>query len=192
MRERLRALDEMTHSPIVGVHLRFREPVMRRPHHVLIDAGPQWIFRKDEEGRVVHAVISGADEWMALEPEAIVARVVSDLGRFLPTATMGNLAHARSVKERRATFAGTPAFDQQRPALAEVIGEPDQGIVLAGDSVQTGWPATMESAARSGRVAAAAVLGLPEDSVLTPDLHPSFVARFVQGCAALWSDATPG
>ena len=61
----------------------------------------------------------------------------------------------RVVKERRATFKATPAQDKRRPPAATPIGN----LVLAGDWVQTGLPATIEGAIRSGRTAAKVLLG---------------------------------
>ena len=58
------------------------------------------------------------------------------------------------VKEKRATFAATPAQDARRPAAK--TGWPN--LFLAGDWTQTGLPATIEGALRSGESAAALAL----------------------------------
>jgi uncharacterized protein with NAD-binding domain and iron-sulfur cluster len=58
------------------------------------------------------------------------------------------------VKEKRATFAATPAQDARRPAAKT----PWRNLVLAGDWIQTGLPATIEGALRSGETAAALAL----------------------------------
>ena len=74
------------------------------------------------------------------------------------------------LKEARATFSVTPGLDAHRP-LADAGG----GLYLAGDWTRTGWPSTMEGAARSGRLAAEAVAAACGRSsrFLTPDLPPS-------------------
>ncbi|MGH7242032.1 MAG: hydroxysqualene dehydroxylase HpnE [Phycisphaerales bacterium] len=153
--ERFGAISRMTHSPILGVHLFFDRPVLHLPHAVLVGAETQWLFRKDDSGRVVHAVISAADDWMGLDQEAIVQRVLRDLLVRFPRAADAQLELARPVKERRATFAFTPGFEALRPA---VLSESGRGPYLAGDYTKTDWPATMEGAARSGFAAAASVL----------------------------------
>ena len=51
------------------------------------------------------------------------------------------------VKEKRATFAATPAQDARRPAAK--TGWPN--LFLAGDWTQTGLPATIEGAVQFGR-----------------------------------------
>jgi uncharacterized protein with NAD-binding domain and iron-sulfur cluster len=54
------------------------------------------------------------------------------------------------VKEKRATFAATPAQESRRPGAATRW----TNLVLAGDWTQTGLPATIEGAIRSGFTAA--------------------------------------
>jgi zeta-carotene desaturase len=63
------------------------------------------------------------------------------------------LLKAAVVKEVRATYSIVPGLDQVRPGAES--GWP--GLMLAGDWTATGWPSTMESAARSGYLAAEAV-----------------------------------
>jgi uncharacterized protein with NAD-binding domain and iron-sulfur cluster len=58
------------------------------------------------------------------------------------------------VKERRATFSATPGQDSKRPPAATDW----QNLVLAGDWTQTGLPATLEGAVRSGNAAADLVI----------------------------------
>ncbi|HEX8878203.1 MAG TPA: hydroxysqualene dehydroxylase HpnE [Phycisphaerales bacterium] len=152
--ERFAPLADMRHSPILGVHLFFDRPVLPLPHAVLVERDTQWLFRKDVDGRVVHAVISAADAWLDLDTEAIAKRVVGDLNACFPGAVGADLTLARPVKERRATFAYTPGFDAIRPGVSAADGG---GPFLAGDYTQTGWPATMEGAAISGFAAAEAV-----------------------------------
>ncbi|MBS0186526.1 MAG: FAD-dependent oxidoreductase [Planctomycetes bacterium] len=153
--DRFRAMADMTHSPILGVHLFFDRPVLAIPHAVLVGADTQWLFRKDAEGRVLHAVISAADDWMGLDQDDIVRRVLRDLLARFPDAGDAELVLARPVKERRATFAYEPGFEALRP---DAMSEAGGGPILAGDYTRTGWPATMEGAARSGFAAAAAAL----------------------------------
>src|SRR5262249_13381794 len=71
-------LARFPHSPILGVHLRFDRPVLRTPHAVLVERPTQWLFRKDDVGKYIHAVISAADEWMDLSEAQIAERVTAD------------------------------------------------------------------------------------------------------------------
>jgi zeta-carotene desaturase len=171
--ERFAPLDEFTHSPILGVHLEFDRNVMgSMPHCVLVERGTQWIFRKNDDGTYVHAVISAADAWVALDEEEIARRVVADMHACMPKSRSAKLVRARAVKEKLATFAPVPGLGAKRPGPTG-----PSGIVLAGDYTDTGWPATMEGAARSGYAAAAAVLGLPRDEVVVPSLPIAVLSR---------------
>jgi hydroxysqualene dehydroxylase len=182
---RLSALDRFEVSPILGVHLRFDREVMRLPHLVLVEPveGVQWLFNKGVDGaggQRVHAVISAADEWMPLNEDEIVWRVLIDVRAALPEARDLEPISARSVKEKRATFAGVPGIDDLRPrAAAGTIGIGGGGIpnlFLAGDWCDTGWPATMEGAVRSGYAAAEAITG---ERMLIEDVPTSRLARMV-------------
>jgi zeta-carotene desaturase len=141
---------------------------------VLVARPTQWLFRKDEAGAHVHAVISGADEWVALDEEEITRRVVEDVVACFPAARGAKVVSSRPVKEKLATFAPTPEVERLRPRTLGARGV--EGIVLAGDYVQTGWPATMEGATRSGYMAAAAVLGEDVEGAVLPGLRRGFVA----------------
>ena len=72
------------------------------------------------------------------------------------------LVNGRVVVERHATFAAVPGVDTLRPAAACGANGGLSNLLLAGDWTDTGWPATMEGAARSGRAAAEAALGLED------------------------------
>ena len=154
---RLVQLAAAEHSPILGVHVTFDRPVLQTPHAVLVCAGTQWLFRKDERGCVVHAVISAADAWMGLSEEQIVARVVDDVQRWMPSSRGARVVRARSVKERLATFVPTPRFERSRPGALPDGARWGEAVVLAGDYCDTDWPATMEGAVRSGERAARAL-----------------------------------
>ncbi len=151
---RIEVLGSIGHSPIVGVHLAFEESVLDVPHCVLVGMGTQWLFRKDGGGRRVHAVISAASDWVGLDEDAIVARVLEDMHACLPSSAGVELSWARAVKEKLATFAVVPGFESKRPGP---VGRGSR-LVLAGDYTDTGWPATMEGATRAGYRAGEAVM----------------------------------
>ncbi|MFQ5955452.1 MAG: hydroxysqualene dehydroxylase HpnE [Kiloniellales bacterium] len=110
----------------------------------------QWIFRR---GDVVSVTVSAADRLAERPTEEIVRLIWGDVARALelPAAPM---APARLVKEKRATFAQTPAAMARRAKTETAFAN----LFLAGDWTDTGLPATIEGAIRSGRAAAAAVL----------------------------------
>jgi len=174
---RLRNLDHMTTSPILGVHLVYEKPVLDQPHIVLPARATQWLFNKgvDDAGRQhIHAVISGADAWMDLDEADIARRVRQDIDWACPRARSLAPTEVRSVKEKRATFAAVPGFEALRPGpLANATGGVDN-LILAGDWCDTGWPATMEGAVRSGYAAADAIT---KNNSLQQELPAALFAR---------------
>ena len=159
-------LDAFESSPILGVHLQLERAITDLPHLVLAGRPVHWMFNKgvDDDGHQhLHAVISAADDWMDLAEDEIVQRVVDELARAFPCIIDTPVLSARSVKEKRATFAATPHIEAMRPATSPSVLGPEggdlQGLYLAGDWCDTGWPATMEGAVRSGYNAAAAIIG---------------------------------
>jgi zeta-carotene desaturase len=93
----------------------------------------------------------------------------------LPLALEANLLKATVIKEAAATFSPAPGVDRWRPKQQTAI----RGLFLAGDWTDTGWPATMEGAVRSGYLAAEAVLavhGTPR-RFLQPDLAPDGLVK---------------
>lgn len=168
-------LEQMTHSPILGVHLRFDRPVMGElPHCVLVERSTQWLFRKDDAGLMLHAVISAADEWLELGEDEIARRVLADIHACLPASRGATLVWSRAVKEKLATFAPVPGVEGLRPGTTG-----PSGVFLAGDYVKTGWPATMEGAARSGYMAAGAALGMGEEALVVPGLKVARLSRML-------------
>lgn len=190
---RLSRLDKFESSPIVGVHLFFSQAVMRVPHLVLPGRATHWLFDKgtDAEGRHhIHAVVSAAHQWMELSEEQIVARVLADIRWALPSSLGLEPLAFRSVKEKRATIALTPQAQALRPtAAADGRMGGVRNLFLAGDWCATGWPATMESAVRSGYLAATACVRFFEPALkasggadskgLVADVPPARLSAFL-------------
>ena len=112
----------------------------------LVGGTAEWLFLRDE---LVSLTVSAADD-LADEPSAtIAARLWADTARALdlPAAPQ---PPGRIVKERRATFAQTPAAVARRPGATTAW----PNLFLAGDWTATGLPATIEGAVRSGQRAA--------------------------------------
>lgn len=178
---RLQELEAIEMSPILGVHLHFDQSIMELPHLVLVERGIDWLFNKGidtDGGQYVHAVKSAADEWMGLSEVEIVRRTVDDVHHVLPASRGLEPTAVRAVKEKRATFAPTPEVERHRPrASPGTIGLGGGGVenlFLAGDWCDTGWPATMEGAVRSGYAAAGAVAGV---DLGIEEVPPAWLAR---------------
>ena len=110
----------------------------------------QWLFVRHD---IASVTVSAADDLADQAAELIGDRVWTDVSRALelPSAPVPPF---RVVKERRATFAQTPAAMLLRAKTQSSLAN----LCLAGDWTDTGLPATIESAVRSGHAAADAVL----------------------------------
>lgn len=168
-------LQQHVHWPICSVHLWFEQEITPLEHAVLLDREIHWMYNKSRlqparpgPGSYLELVISASRRFAALPQEAAIRQAVAELGEFFPAARTTRLVKAALIKEVHATFGVPPGIDAARPGALS----PWPRCFLAGDWVATGWPSTMESAARSGHLAAEAVCreaGQPR-RFLVPDL----------------------
>ena len=104
---------------------------------------------------VYHQVlISGSHRLLPPEerrPEALVPRVIAQLQRLLSEARFASLLSSRVTTVPNAVWLPTPELFAHRPANRVALFE---NLTVAGDWTDTGWPATLEGAVRSGRTAA--------------------------------------
>jgi squalene-associated FAD-dependent desaturase len=185
----LAQLGKISASPITGVHFWFDRQVMQEPFVTLLDTTTQWIFNKTalysgkngshgEKGQYLQLVISASYALLPKPRQEIIDLCLAEVRQALPAAREANLTKATVIKEAAATFSPQPGVDQWRPKQETSV----RGLFLAGDWTNTGWPATMEGAVRSGYLAAEAVLraaGTPK-KILQPDLPADgFVRMFV-------------
>ena len=186
-----RNLAMLKSAPITGVHLWFDRQVMTEPFVTLLDTTTQWIFNKtalygssngagkdSASPQYLQLVISASYNLLQKPRQEIIDLCLKEVRQALPAARDANLTKATVIKEAAATFSPEPGVDRWRPKQ----DSPVQNLFLAGDWTDTGWPATMEGAVRSGYLAAEAVLrkeGRPHQLV-RPDLSPD-------GLVALWA-----
>lgn len=150
-------LQELRTAPITSVHLWFDRPITELPHVVLLDSIGQWLFSrgKNEKGEHYYqVVISSSAELLKGGNDAVLKAVMAELPGFFADVTNAKLIRGRVVSERQATFESSYGVDAFRPLQTTQI----KGLYLAGDYTQTGWPATMEGAVRSGYLAAERIL----------------------------------
>jgi squalene-associated FAD-dependent desaturase len=179
-------LGGFAHSPITGIHLWFDREITELDHAILLDATIQWMFNKSrlqaekrghESGCYVELVVSASKSLVGMQRQEIIDLALRELVEFFPLARQAKLLKAAVVKEVRATYSIRPQLDSLRPNSAS----PWPAVVLAGDWVATGWPATMEGAVRSGYMAAEAVSrmeGKP-GHFMQPDLAPTGLMRLL-------------
>jgi squalene-associated FAD-dependent desaturase len=169
-----RPLTALSHSPIAAVHLWYDRPVTDLDHAVLLDRTLQWMFNKTvdygldpERECYLGLVVSAARAWMPLPSSDILAAAQAEVAEAFPATRKARLLRSAVVKEAKATFSISPGVAALRPSHHT----PVRGLWLAGDWTDTGWPATMEGAVRSGYRCAEEILsasGSPR-SLLRPE-----------------------
>ncbi|MBX9664745.1 hydroxysqualene dehydroxylase HpnE [Novosphingobium sp.] len=130
---------------ILNAHFACAPPPGARTITALIGGTAQWVVCHPDR---ISITISGADDVIDEDREALAARIWKDIVPMLGLDTP--MPTWQIVKERRATFAATPMQDARRPSTRTRW----RNLFLAGDWTQTGLPATIEGALRSGEAAA--------------------------------------
>ncbi len=145
-------------APIVGLHIGYDRPVMNEPFLTVVDSPIQWVFNRslmqesaDTDSRLLVS-ISAAWQEAGMTEDELRGMAEAELRPVLPETRDASMTFFRVVKQPQATFRCLPGIQDRRPAQSTTV----PGLFLAGDWTQTGWPATMESAVRSGNLAATA------------------------------------
>jgi uncharacterized protein with NAD-binding domain and iron-sulfur cluster len=149
------ALGDIRWAPIINLHCWYDRPVADFPFAAFVGNELQWVFNRDRldigaRGSRNHLVvsISAANRYMEMTKRELQERFVPQIEHALPGARGARVVQFAAIKEPDATF--VPAPNLRRPGNRTPIS----GLVLAGAYTDTGWPATMESAVRSGQSAA--------------------------------------
>lgn len=153
-------------APIVNVHVHYDRPVLDVPFLATVGSPLQWVFDRTaaagaNPGQYVAVSLSAADRWLAQKTVDILGTLLPELARVLPAARDAQVIDAFVTREPHATFRQIAGSAASRPSSATAV----PGLALAGAWTDTGWPATMEGAVRSGHTAASVVAGAP-----TPEL----------------------
>ena len=173
-------------SPIVNVHFVFDRQVMDVPFTAALDSPVQFVFDRTEAAnwagnelgepassvsrtgneaeepvsassrieQVVAVSQSAAFDEVGERPAEMIERYRAALADLLPRSAEAEVIDAVVTREHRATFAGRPGTRRLRVGPTTAI----DGLFLAGAWTDTGWPATMEGAVRSGKLAAGLAL----------------------------------
>ncbi|MGH9446817.1 MAG: FAD-dependent oxidoreductase, partial [Terriglobia bacterium] len=141
-------------APIISVNFWFDRAVTDLEFVGLRGTNIQWLFNKGmllRSGQnYVSLVISGAHEHIQKEKRELVELAHRELRELFPAARQARLLHSLVIKERFATFSPSADAASLRPPAVT----PVRGLFLAGDWTQTGLPATIEGAVKSGYTAA--------------------------------------
>ncbi|GAA1250434.1 hydroxysqualene dehydroxylase HpnE [Kitasatospora nipponensis] len=154
---------ELGYAPILNVHVVYDRTVLRRPFFAALDSPVQWVFDRTAHSGLARSrpgaqylalSQSAVQDEIDLPVAALRERYLPELARLLPAAAGAEVLDFFVTRERTATFDPAPGTAALRPPAATRV----PGLLLAGSWTATGWPATMESAVRSGHAAADAAL----------------------------------
>jgi squalene-associated FAD-dependent desaturase len=149
----LQSASRMASSPILTVNLWLDRPVLDEPFVGLPGRAMQWLFDKrnlwPSDASHLSLVSSGASPLVAMPNPELIATALREITEALPAVRAARLVRGSVIREPQATFSLAPG----QPARPRVE-TPVPGLFLAGDWIDTGLPATIESAVRAGHRAA--------------------------------------
>ena len=153
------ALARLGASPIVNLHVWFDRAVTDLPLAAGWDTPLQWIFDRTRasgapRGQVLTVSLSAADEWLGKSRAELRAHFLPAFAALFPAAREAEVLEFIVQSDPAATFLQVPGTRRLRPGAATR----HPAVWVAGAWTDTGWPATMESAVRSGAEAARAAL----------------------------------
>lgn len=184
-------MTEWETAPISSVHLWFDRQIMEQTHAVFLERLCQWIFNRSmlkpstfdvpesKKSYYYQIVISASRNLQEMTSEDVVRKVLAELSEVWPDVREAKLLHSRFITARKAVVSPLPGMEKKRPQQQTPI----ENLQVAGDWTKTGWPSTMESAVKSGYLAAENILGhwgRPE-AVVQPELKPGFLSRLLFG-----------
>ncbi|MBV9368804.1 MAG: FAD-dependent oxidoreductase [Frankiales bacterium] len=151
-------------APIVNVNVLVDRPVLSEPFVAVVGSDVQWIFDRTRQSglgatrpgraQLLAISLSAADDVIDLPVAELRVRLMPALEAVLPALRDATVLDFFVTREPQATFRPRPGTAVLRPANRTAL----PGLVVAGAYTATGWPATMESAVRSGDAAAAVLL----------------------------------
>jgi len=143
-------VPEFSYSPILNIHIWLKENNFPEGFFGFMNSPLHWVFNK---GTHLNIVISDADELVNISDEELMSIVKTEMKKyFLLNPDM--ISNYKIIKEKRATFIPSNDILEKRPQQKTDI----KNLILAGDWVDTGLPSTIESAVKSGRVAAEIIM----------------------------------
>jgi hydroxysqualene dehydroxylase len=148
-------------SPIVNIQFVFDRKVTELVMAACVDSPIEFVFDRSDaagthSGQCLVISLSAADSYMAIGSSELIPLFREALNNLFPLARDAHVLSAVVTREATATFRPVPGVESLRASIAST----EPGVFLAGAWCDTGWPATMEGAVRSGSEAASQVLSL--------------------------------
>jgi len=145
-------IPEFSFSSILNIQIWLKKNVFPEGFFGLINSPLHWVFNK---GTHLNIVISDANELVNKSDEELIELVKVEMQKFF-LLDPGLISDYKIIKEKRATFIPSNDVINKRPK--QKTG--NENLILAGDWVDTGLPSTIESAVKSGRVAAEQLMNI--------------------------------
>lgn len=144
------SINDLQYEPIVTCYLGYPEKT-QLPQPMLGHANgiTQWLFDRGQicgTPGIFAAIISARGRHLELSNEEIAAKIHAEIAGIVPN--LPPPLWTQVITEKRATFSCTPQLNRP-PAVTSL-----PGLLLAGDYVDSDYPGTLESALRSGIIAA--------------------------------------
>lgn len=143
-------LDRYEASAIMDVHLWHDHGRLDFDFCALLDSPVQWIFQKGDG--YLCCSLSAAGALVTTPTGDVVAQVWSEVSASLPELANARLVRGAATRNPEGTYNARPG------AVRPGTRTRDPKVTIAGSWTATGWPDTMESAVRSGRAAARALI----------------------------------
>jgi squalene-associated FAD-dependent desaturase len=152
-------LTQLGTSAVVNVHVVYDRQVTDLPMAAGVDTPVQFVFDRTaaagfSSGQYLAVSLSAANHLLAGRPDDLGEEIVKALAELFPAAGRAQVTDVLVTRERGATFAARPGTGSLRRPPQTAF----PGLALAGAWTDTGWPATMEGAVRSGAAAARVAL----------------------------------
>ena len=159
----IEGVAKLRSSPVINAHLWFDRPISRFTNLMfspgtllgvhadlgMASPGYEWSGKS-----FIEACVAPADELIAQDDDAVINAVMDDLGKLYPLATRQHLVKAKLVRVPKSVYRASPGAERLRPGSRT----PVRNLFLAGCYVDTKFPASIEGATRSARMAVEAVL----------------------------------
>ncbi len=138
-------LKEIKYSPILSAHIWLSKNIFENDFTGIIDSPVQWIFNHQ---KYISIVISNAKNLIEKSNDEIQKIILTEIKKYFPLFEESSVNHFKIIKEKRATFIPNSKLENRPDYKTDL-----ENLILAGDWIDTGLPATIEGAILSGKIA---------------------------------------
>lgn len=136
---------DFEYSPILTAHIWLKDNIFDKIFYGLINSPVHWIFNK---GKYITIVISNAESFLEKRKENIMEIITDEIMKYFPKFKSDFIQRYLIIKEKRATFISSKSILNKRPGVHTRI----ENLYIGGDWINTGLPATIEGAIKSGKL----------------------------------------